>query len=132
MSILSSKPLELTSDIYVIPGNTNCGVIFTTNPKTPEITELYLVDSGSTEIDGEYIWDILNSYFSENNKQFKIKALISTHCHPDHVGGHNFLKNKTDCEVWAALSEKGGMESPLIQSTLLWGGYPPHELRTLF
>ena len=48
------------------------------------------------------------------------------------MGGHNFIKEKTNCEIWASQLEKGSMETPSTQSAYLWGGYPPHELRTIF
>ncbi len=131
MNNLSSKIVELSKGIYVIPGNTNCGVI-TTNNTDSKLTDVYLVDSGATEIDGEFVYDILNAFFEEQNVKYRLVAIISTHCHPDHVGGHNFIKEKTNCEIWAAFDEKGGMETPLTQSAYLWGGYPPHELRTVF
>lgn len=131
MDNLSSKIVELFNGIYVIPGNTNCGVITSTNTNTNK-TDVYLVDSGATEIDGEYVFDILNAFFDEQKASYDLVAVISTHCHPDHVGGHNFLREKTNCEIWAALDEKGGMETPITQSAYLWGGYPPHELRTVF
>jgi len=132
MDNLSAKILEFFNGVYIIPGNTNCGVITTINSENPKITDVYLVDSGATEIDGEYVYDILEAFFSEQKKQYSLKAIISTHCHPDHVGGHNFIKSKTNCEIWAAQTEKGTMETPITQSSLLWGGYPPHELRTVF
>lgn len=132
MENLSAKIVEFFSGIYIIPGNTNCGVITTQDCNTPDITDVYLVDSGPTEIDGEYIFDVLNAFFEEAGTQYKLKAIISTHCHPDHVGGHNFLKENTGCEIWACHTEKGGMETPITQSAYLWGGYPPHELRTVF
>lgn len=132
MENLSAKILELFNDIYVIPGNTNCGVLVSKNPENTNTIDVYLIDSGATEIDGEYVYDILTAFFAEQNKNFTLKAIISTHCHPDHVGGHNFIKEKTNCEIWAAQLEKGAMEVPNTQSAYLWGGYPPHELRTVF
>lgn len=129
MDNLSAKMVELFQGVFVIPGNTNVGVIV---DKNNNINELYLVDSGSTEIDGEFVLDVLEAYFEQINEQFKIKAIISTHCHADHCGGHNYIKDETECEIWAAFEERSSMENPIIQSEFLWGGYPPHELMTVF
>lgn len=129
MENLSSKIVELDKNIYVIPGNTNVGVILS---NSNDITDVYLIDSGATEIDGEYILDIITDFFKELNQQFQIKALLTTHGHADHCGGHNFIKEQTNCKILAAKHEQGSMETPMIQCTTLWGGYPPHELRTLY
>lgn len=129
MDNLSARIIELSSGVYVIPGSTNVGVI--TNEKDSSI-EVYLVDSGSTEIDGEYILDVLKAFFEQLGQSFTIKAILTTHGHADHCGAHNFLKEETGCELWASKHEQGNMETPVIQSACLWGGYPPHEMRTLF
>ena len=129
MDNLSAKMIELDQGVYVIPGNTNVGVI---TSQDKDLTQVYLVDSGSTEIDGEFVLDVLKAFFEQQNCSFKIKAIISTHCHSDHCGGHNFLKEETACEIWAAQDEQAAMQTPIIQSEFLWGGYPPHELRTVF
>lgn len=129
MDNLSAKMVELSQGVYVIPGNTNVGVITTKNDFE---TQVYLVDSGSTEIDGEFVLDVLESFFELLQEKYSIKVIISTHCHADHCGGHNFIKQETGCEIWAAFDEKASMQTPIIQSEFLWGGYPPHELRSVF
>lgn len=129
MGNLSAKMIELDNGVYVIPGNTNVGVICS---KLEEVVEVYLVDSGATEIDSEYIFDIITDFFQQAGTKFYIKAILTTHAHADHCGGHNFLKEKTNCKILAAKHEQGSMETPMIQCTTLWGGYPPHELRTLY
>ena len=129
MDNLTAKIIELSSGVYVIPSTTNVGVITTENDS---IIEVYLIDSGSTEIDGEYVLDVLKAFFEQQGQTFKLKAIITTHGHADHCGAHNFLQEETGCELWAAKHEQGAMETPIIQGTVLWGGDPPHELRTLF
>ena len=130
MDNLSARIIELSSGVYVIPGSTNVGVI--TNEKDSSSVEVYLVDSGPTEIDGEYILDVLKAFFEEQGQSFTLKAILTTHGHADHCGAHNFLKEECGCELWACKHEQGSMETPVIQSACLWGGYPPHEMRTLF
>ena len=129
MDNLSARIIELSSGVYVIPGTTNVGVITNENGS---LIEVYLVDSGCTEIDGEYVLDVLKAFFEQQGQLFSLKAILTTHGHPDHCGAHNFLKEQTGCELWASSYEKGIMENPLVQSAALWGGFPPHELRTLF
>ena len=129
MDNLTARIIELSSGVYVIPATTNVGVI--TNESNSGI-EVYLVDSGCTEIDGEYVFDVLKAFFEQLGQTFTLKAIITTHGHADHCGAHIFLREQTGCQVWAAKHEQGAMETPIIQSSVLWGGFPPHELRTLF
>lgn len=131
MQNLALKIVELASGVYVIPGATNVGVII--NQKSEQdIIEVYLIDSGATELDGDYILEVLNAFFEQEEKKFIIKAIINTHSHPDHCGGNASIFNATNCEILAPQLEFGGMTNPISQSCRLWGGYPPHELRTLY
>lgn len=129
MDNLTARIIELSSGVYVIPATTNVGVITT---ETDSGIEVYLVDSGCTEIDGEYVLDVLKAFFEQLGQSFTLKAIITTHGHADHCGAHNFLRQESGCQIWAAKEEEGAMNTPIIQGTVLWGGYPPHELRTLF
>ncbi len=129
MDNLSAKIIELSAGVYVIPANTNVGVITSENGSSNDV---YLIDSGCTEIDGEYVLDVLKAFFEQLAQDFKLKAIITTHGHADHCGAHNYLKEETGCELWASKHEQGAMETPIIQGTVLWGAYPPHEMRTLF
>ena len=129
MDNLTARIIELSSGVYVIPATTNVGVITTENGSGLDV---YLVDSGCTEIDGEYVLDVLKAFFEQLGQSFTLKAIITTHGHADHCGAHNFLRLETGCEIWAAKHEQGAMETPIIQGSVLWGGYPPHEMRTLF
>lgn len=133
MDNLTARIIELSSGVYVIPGTTNVGVVTNENLSSNGSTvDVYLIDSGSTEIDGEYVLDVLKAFFEQQGQTFNVKALITTHGHPDHCGAHNFLKEESGCQLWASKHEQGAMETPIIQGTVLWGGYPPHEMRTLF
>ena len=141
MDNLSARIIELSTGVYVIPATTNVGVItnecnsgFDSGSDTGNNSgvEVYLIDSGCTEIDGEYVLDVLKAFFEQLGQTFTLKAIITTHGHADHCGAHNFLRDETGCQVWAAKHEQGAMETPIIQGTVLWGGYPPHEMRTLF
>ena len=133
MDNLTAKIIELSSGVYVIPATTNVGVVTSENiSSNGSSVEVYLIDSGCTEIDGEYVLDILKAFFEQQGQSFTVKAIITTHGHADHCGAHNFLKEQTGCQLWAAKHEQGAMETPIIQGTVLWGGYPPHEMRTLF
>ena len=133
MDNLTARIIELSSGVYVIPGTTNVGVVTSENlSSNGSSVDVYLIDSGSTEIDGEYVLDVLKAFFEQLGQTFTVKAIITTHGHADHCGAHNFLKEESGCQLWAAKHEQGAMETPIIQGSVLWGGYPPHEMRTLF
>lgn len=129
MENITTKIIELESGVFVIPGNTNIGVI---TDKNENLTEVYLVDSGSTEIDGEYILDIIKSFFAQHKSAYRIKAIINTHSHADHCGGNNFIQKQTGCEIWINRNEKSTLENSNIQGCIIFGGYAPHELRTIY
>ena len=131
MDNLTARIIELSNGVYVIPGNTNVGVITNEPPEAGKV-EVYLVDSGCTEIDGEYVLDVLKAFFEHQGQSFSVKQILTTHGHADHCGAPNFIKEETNCLLSAPKQEQGGMENPIIQSATLWGGYPPHEMRTLF
>ena len=113
--------IELIPGVYYIPNTTNTGII--TAGKS-----VYIVDSGPSEIEGEYILDVLDKHL----KDYTVKAIITTHGHADHTGGHKFIKDSTACEVWISTKERPFMENPSLHGHMLWGAYPPRELRSLY
>lgn len=129
MSYFNNKMLELIPGIFVIPGNTNIGVI---TDKKDSITEVYIVDSGNTEVDGEYILETLDEYFKFSNIEYKVKAIINTHAHADHCGGNAIIQKNTQCEVWASHFEKGSLENPNYHTSILWGAIAPKEIDTIY
>ncbi len=129
MNDVSAKLIELAPDVFVIPGATNAGAVF---KQADGITQVYLIDSGTSELDADVIFDTLKKYFSEKSRQFKIAAIINTHCHPDHVGADNAIQTETECEIWCPAMERGCLENPEMQPSLMYGGYPPKELHSLF
>ena len=115
----SSTITQLIPGVYVIPGVTNVGVI--TDFKKSEI---YLIDTGRTEEQGEQMFATLQKNFPE----YKVKAIINTHAHADHTGADALIQKKTDCEIYLSAAERGILENPFLQSSVLWGGFSPKEL----
>ena len=128
MSDISTKIVELLPGAYVIPAATNIGLIA---KKEGNDNILYLIDSGTTEIDAEYILNLISNLF-EGKGSWTLKAIINTHGHTDHIGGNDFITKKTGCQVWAPLLECAMMENPYLQATQIWGGIPPHEIQTSY
>ena len=115
----SSTITQLIPGVYVIPGVTNVGVI--TDSKKSEI---YLIDTGRTEEQGEQMFATLQKNFPE----YKVKAIINTHAHADHTGADALIQKKTGCEIYLSAAERGILENPFLQSSVLWGGFSPKEL----
>ena len=115
----SSTITQLIPGVYVIPGVTNVGVI--TDFKKSEI---YLIDTGRTEEQGEQMFATLQKNFPE----YKVKAIINTHAHADHTGADALIQKKTGCEIYLSAAERGILENPFLQSSVLWGGFSPKEL----
>lgn len=121
-------PINLSNGVYYVPGDTNVGIITNENNG---ITELFLVDTGTGTPATFETLDIIDDFFKKQNKEYMVKAIITTHGHPDHFGGHHYIQEKTKCEIWAGQLDQYCMENPIIHSTVTWGGYPPHGLRSV-
>lgn len=122
---MSEKITELLPDVFYIRNETNVGVVAVRAGTLPLI---YLIDSGPSEIEGEYILDVLKERFGD----FALRAIITTHGHPDHAGAHRFIKDSTGCEVWCSQKERAFIENPDLHGSVLFGAYPPKELRSLY
>lgn len=120
---------EIGKNIYVIEGSTNIGVII--EEKDTKF-EVILIDSGGSELDGEKVISILDDFFSDKQKKYELRSIFNTHSHADHCGGNAILKNKYNCDIYIPIEEKGSVENNLLQSSFIWGGYPPKELRTVY
>ncbi len=123
----SSTITQLIPGVYVIPGVTNVGVI--TDSKKSEI---YLIDTGRTEEQGEKLFAALEKQFGPleagaSGQKYKIKAIINTHAHADHTGADSLIQKKTGCEIYLSAAERGILENPYLQSCVLWGGFSPKE-----
>ncbi|NLC93594.1 MAG: MBL fold metallo-hydrolase, partial [Treponema sp.] len=123
------KIIELSDGFLYIPSTTNIGVII---DKKESVFDVYLIDSGNSELSGEYILDVLDEYFSEKKELYKIKAIINTHSHADHCGGNVYIKNITNCQIWSMKDERGSIENPILQTVIIWSGFTPKELQGLY
>ena len=117
---------QLIPGIYVIPGTTNVGVITDTKNS---VTNVYLVDAGRTEEQGFAVLSVVDSFFKSQNKTYKIKAIFNTHAHSDHTGADSVIQKQTGCEIYLSKYERGILENPYLQASILWGGFPPGEFQ---
>ena len=88
--------------------------------------DVYLIDSGNDKDAGKKVLKIL----AENG--WNLSGIINTHSNADHIGGNNFLQQKTDCKIISTGLENAFTKYPLLEPSFLYGGYPCKELRNKF
>lgn len=124
------KAQKLFDSVYFIPGSTNIGIILDCPARKTELCDVYIVDSGRGKDDADIILRELSELFPDEN--YILKAVINTHSHADHSGGNAYLQEKAGCKIWCSEGEAAGLQNPLIQSSVEWGGNPIEELTTEF
>lgn len=105
---------------YYIKNVTNIGIYKIDNEN------VYLIDTGNDKEAGKKILNIVEE------QGWKVKGIINTHSHADHIGGNSLIQTKTNCPVLAYHAEKGFIEHPILESSFLYGGFPLEELRNKF
>jgi len=110
---------KLTPNSWVIPGPTNIGII---NNKDKVI----LIDSGNDKESGRKIRKLIDE------QGWMIDGIINTHSNADHIGGNDYLQRITQCRIYAKKAERAFIETPIIESSFLWGGFPNRELINKF
>ena len=126
MSVTNEQLISLSEHISYLSMPTNLGFVHFFDESGLE--QIYLIDSGNDETTGARILDFIR----ENFPNAKLRAVINTHSHADHCGGNSFLVRETGCEVWASRGEAYLMEFPTIETQLIWGGTPIHDLRSKY
>lgn len=117
MSALDVRKLKGSS--YVVAGPTNIGLVEKNN-------DVVLIDSGNDKDSGRKLRKLLE------DKKWKLKAIINTHSNADHIGGNSYLQRNTDCKIYASKIEAAFIESPQLESSFLWGGYPNKDISNKF
>lgn len=103
---------NISDCVAYIPNASNIGVIKDGN-------ECTLVDSGLDAETGKKILALLSQ------QGIKIKNIINTHSHADHCGGNKFIKEKTNCEVYAPRIEASFIENPILEPACFFSGANP-------
>lgn len=85
-----------------------------------------LVDSGNDDDAGKKLLRACES------AGFSVSLIANTHSHSDHCGGNAYVQGKTGCGIAVPRGEAAFVERPLLEPSLVWGGYPPPPLRNKF
>lgn len=85
--------------------------------------ECYMIDSG---LDDDQARRALNIAREE---ALNIKALLNTHSHADHIGGNRFVVKRAGLKIYADKREIPYIQNPILEPTMMYGAYPPRDLR---
>ena len=89
-------------------------------------TEVCLIDSGNDKDAGRKVRKILDEH------GWTLKAVYNTHSNADHIGGNKYLQGQTGCKIYAPGIECDFTRHPILEPSLLYGGYPCKDLRHKF
>lgn len=87
---------------------------------------VWLIDSGNDKDSGRKIQKILDQ------QGWGLKGIINTHSNADHIGGNTLLQNRLQCPIYSTPMENAVIESPILEPSFLYGGYPFQKLRNKF
>ena len=87
---------------------------------------VWLVDAGGDKDAGRRIKKILDA------QGWTVAAILATHSHADHIGGCRHLQSQYGCPVYAPGAEALLSRCPILEPSLIFGGFPPAELRHKF
>ncbi len=112
--------IQLTDNCYYIECPSKIGLI-RLNDK-----EVCLIDSGNDKETGRKVRKILDTH------AWQLTAIYNTHAHADHIGGNKYLQGQTNCKIYAPPINAAFTKHTLLESSFLYGGYPPKDLRNKF
>lgn len=116
------NPRWLTDRVAVFGGGVNVGFIRT------EHDGAILIDTGANESNARKLLRCVR-----DELVLDVRAILTTHAHADHFGGHAFITRRTGAMVYAPSIESELLKYPLMQPSLLFGGAaPPAALRERF
>ena len=112
--------IKVGDKTYYLKNNTNIGIY-----KIDE-DDVYIIDSGNDKDAGKKIIKIIE------NEGWHIKGIINTHSNADHIGGNKVIEERTNCNIYASDIEMSFIKNPILEPTMLYGGYPFKDLKNKF
>lgn len=111
---------HIKGNTYYLQNRTNIG-LYRLND-----TDVCIIDSGNDNTAGKRILRIIE----ENG--WHLSAIYVTHSHADHIGGNDYLQQHTGCNIYAEELACDGVKHTLWEPSLIYGAFPPKELRHKF
>jgi glyoxylase-like metal-dependent hydrolase (beta-lactamase superfamily II) len=105
---------------HVVRGPANVGIV-----EQGDGT-VVLIDSGNDDDAGRKLLKLMEG------AGWTLARIANTHSNADHCGGNAFLQSRTGCAISATRAEAAFIETPLLEPSFLWGGFPPATLRSKF
>jgi len=87
---------------------------------------VWLVDAGGDKDAGRRVRKILDE------RGWRCAGILTTHSNADHIGGCRYLQQQYSCPVFAPGMERAFTQYPVLEPSLLYGGYPCSDLRHKF
>ena len=82
-----------------------------------------LIDAGSDKDAGKKALKVLEA------NGWQLAAVINTHLHADHIGGNKLVANRTGAPIYGPSAASAVAAHPVMEPSVLFGGYPPKQLR---
>jgi glyoxylase-like metal-dependent hydrolase (beta-lactamase superfamily II) len=105
---------------HVLRGPANVGVFEAGNGQT------ILIDAGNDDDAGRRILKACEA------TGLAVSHIANTHSNADHCGGNAFIQARTGCRISATRAEAAFIETPSLEPSYLWGGFPLAPLRNKF
>lgn len=110
---------ELTPRVALVPGGVNIGVLRGENGKC------VLIDTGLNETSARKALKAVREELKG-----EVTAILTTHAHADHHGGHAWIVKRTGARVYAPAFDEAWVRYPLLQPICLFAGAdPPASMR---
>jgi glyoxylase-like metal-dependent hydrolase (beta-lactamase superfamily II) len=88
--------------------------------------EVCLVDTGGDKDAGKKALRLAQG------RGWRVKLVLNTHSHADHIGGNRLVQQRTGAPVYAPGIEADFVRWPVLEPATAWGGCPPRALRGKF
>lgn len=85
-----------------------------------------LIDSGNDKEAGRKVGQHLKA------NDWTLRTIVNTHSNADHIGGNDFLQQRTGCAIRSTGIENAFTRYPMLEPSFLYGGFPPRPLRNKF
>lgn len=112
--------IHCAGNTYYLKCFSNIGVYYLGND------EVILIDGGDHK---KSVGD-LDAALCERG--WKVKMLINTHCHLDHICGNRFFRDKYGCEIYSSDLEYYLIEASTLEPSFYYMGVPTNRERNFF